>query len=216
MLLTLHILAGLLSLVAGAVALFAAKGQRLHRRSGLVFAGAMLFMSASGTLLATMNAKAAIAVFGGLLTFYMVATGVLTVRRPVARFAWIDSAAMVSGVALGLYGVLHGAGLLAAGKQGGIYVAFGVSAMIGAHGDWRVMSRGALQGAQRIARHLWRMCFAMFMATSSFFLGQAKLFPAPVRQSQILAIPVLIVVLAMLYWLGRTWRTRSRRTDPLA
>lgn len=216
MLLTLHILAGLLSLAAGAIALAAAKGRRLHRRSGLVFTGAMLFMSMSGTLLAAMNPKAAIAIYGGLLTFYMVATGVTTVRRPPPRFAWIDGAALALAALLGLYGVLHGVTLIAAGKSGGIYVAFGVAALIGAHGDWRVVSRGALQGAQRIARHLWRMCFAMFMATSSFFLGQAKLFPAPVRQSQILAIPVLIVVLAMLYWLARTWRTRSRRPDPLA
>jgi uncharacterized membrane protein len=212
MLLTLHILAGLLSLLAGAVALAAAKGQQLHRRSGMVFTAAMLFMSASGTLLATMQPKAAIAVFGGLLTFYMVATGVLTVRRPTSRWAWIDIAAMAWGGALGLYGILHGTQLWADGKSGGIYLAFGVVALVGAQGDWRVVSRGAAQGARRIARHLWRMCFAMFMATSSFFLGQSKLFPAPLRQSQMLAIPVLIVVLAMLYWLARTWRTRSRRS----
>lgn len=211
MLLTLHILAGVLSLMAGAVALYAAKGQRLHRRSGLAFVWVMLFMSASGTVLATMKPKAALSVYGGLLTFYMVTTGVLTVRRLSPRFAWIDGAAMVLAVVLGLYGVLRGLDLLAAGKSGGVYVAFGVAALIGAHGDWRVLRRGASKGAQRIARHLWRMCFAMFMATTSFFLGQAKLFPAPLRQSQILAIPVLIVVLAMLYWLARTWH-RSRRT----
>jgi hypothetical protein len=47
------------------------------------------------------------------------------------------------------------------------------------------------------------MCIAMFMATASFFLGQAKLFPMPVRKSGVLWIPVVLVIGALLYWLVR-------------
>jgi hypothetical protein len=47
------------------------------------------------------------------------------------------------------------------------------------------------------------MCIAMFMATASFFLGQAKLFPADVRASGVLKIPVLLVIGALLYWVIR-------------
>lgn len=205
----LHILAGLLSLAAGALALCATKGQRLHRESGRVFVYAMLFMSGSGALMAAMKLEP-LSVVGGMLTFYMVATGMLTVRRPTPRYQWIDTAAMLLGLAVGLYSVLHGAELLVAGKQSAIYLVFGGFALLAAHGDWRMKAKGGLQGAPRIARHLWRMCFAMFMATGSFFLGQAKLFPAPVRQSQLLAIPVLLVVLAMIYWLARVLRARRR------
>ena len=38
-----------------------------------------------------------------------------------------------------------------------------------------------ISGAQRITRHLWQMCVALFIAAASFFLGQAKVFPASVR-----------------------------------
>ena len=66
-----------------------------------------------------------------------------------------------------------------------------------------------LRGARRLARHLWRMCFALFIAAASFFLGQADEFPEPLRIPALLALPVLAVLLAMLYWL---WRVRIRRT----
>jgi len=42
----LHIIAGLLAIGAGAVALHALKGGRLHRQSGMIFVYAMLVMSA--------------------------------------------------------------------------------------------------------------------------------------------------------------------------
>jgi len=40
----LHIVAGLLGLVSGAVALYALKGARLHRQSGMLFVYAMVTM----------------------------------------------------------------------------------------------------------------------------------------------------------------------------
>ena len=77
------------------------------------------------------------------------------------------------------------------------------------------MLTGRLEGAQRIARHLWRMCFALFVASGSFFLGQAQVFPKPVRIYPLLAIPALLPLLLMLYWLARVLFTRwyERRAD---
>ncbi len=51
------------------------------------------------------------------------------------------------------------------------------------------------------------MCYALFIAALSFFLGQADEFPDALRHSALLAIPVLVPFLAMLYWL---WRIRVR------
>ena len=39
----------------------------------------------------------------------------------------------------------------------------------------------------------------MLIATSSFALGQAKLFPPAVRESGVLKIPVLLVVAGLVY-----------------
>jgi hypothetical protein len=83
-----------------------------------------------------------------------------------------------------------------------LYFAFGAVALLSVVGDARMMLR-TLQGRQRIARHLWRMCFAMFIASGSFFLGQAKVFPKPIRIIPLLAIPALLPLVLMLYWLAR-------------
>jgi hypothetical protein len=64
-----------------------------------------------------------------------------------------------------------------------------------------------LAGALALSRHLWRMCFALFIAATSFFLGQADLFPAELRHPALLGLPVLVVLGAMVYWL---WRVRFR------
>jgi hypothetical protein len=53
------------------------------------------------------------------------------------------------------------------------------------------------------------MCFALFIAALSFFIGQAKVIPRPVRIPALLALPVPAVLVAMLYWL---WRVRFRRS----
>ena len=47
------------------------------------------------------------------------------------------------------------------------------------------------------------MSLAMFIATASLFLGQAKVFPKPIRIMPLLSIPVLLVLGVMLYWLVR-------------
>jgi uncharacterized membrane protein len=80
MVLPVHILAGALALVFGYVALYAAKGATLHRKSGMLFVFAMVTMSLTGALMAFLNASS-VSVVAGLLTFYFVTTALLTVRR---------------------------------------------------------------------------------------------------------------------------------------
>jgi hypothetical protein len=53
------------------------------------------------------------------------------------------------------------------------------------------------------------MCFALFIAALSFFIGQAHVFPKPIRIPGLLVLPVLAVLVTMLYWL---WRVRIRRS----
>src|SRR5258706_5374571 len=53
-----HIIAGLLAILTGAVALSAPKGGTLHRKSGIVFVCAMLVMSSLGAWIAAMMVMA--------------------------------------------------------------------------------------------------------------------------------------------------------------
>jgi hypothetical protein len=87
------------------------------------------------------------------------------------------------------------------------FLMFGVVGTLAAVGDFRVLRAAPPQGARRLARHLWRMCFALFIAALSFFIGQARVFPEPIRIRPLLAMPVLLVLLTMGYWL---WRVRVR------
>jgi uncharacterized membrane protein YfcA len=93
-----------------------------------------------------------------------------------------------------------------------VYFMFGTVALLATFGDLRVMRSWRTQGGFRIKRHLWRMCFALFIAALSFFIGQAKVIPAPYRNRGLLALPVLAVLVTMLYWLWRVRRKRALRS----
>jgi uncharacterized membrane protein len=213
--LLVHIVAGALALVLGFVALFAAKGLRLHRKSGLLFVGAMVVMGLSGAGIAAVTGEVG-SVTGGLLAAYLVVTALTTVRPPAAGSRWIDLGAMLVAFVVGLVNVAMGVETLAAGAftRSGVPVPmifFMASiALLAGVGDLRVLRSGPLRGARRIARHLWRMCFALFVASGSFFLGQADEIPEPLRIYPLLAIPAFLPLVALLYWL---WRVRIRRSS---
>lgn len=73
--------------------------------------------------------------------------------------------------------------------------------------DLRAIRAGGLRGLQRLARHLWRMCFGLFIATGSFFLGQTKFIPEPVRVVPVLLVLGFAPILFLIYWM---WRVRIR------
>ena len=92
---------------------------------------------------------------------------------------------------------------------------FGGFGILGALGDLRLLRRGHIAGPARLFRHLWRMTLALWIATSSFFFGQAKFLPAFVRENGWHFLPVLAVLLTLLFWLVRIrwWR---RGAQPVA
>jgi uncharacterized membrane protein len=206
-LLPVHVIGGLVGIAAGFVALFAVKGARRHRKSGIVFVYAMLTMSATGAAIALLKSNGWGTAMGGFLAFYLVTTGLLASRR-VSGFQWTDLAALLIAVILGVTYFTFGFQAISSpsGKAYGypspLYFVFGTVTWLAAFGDARVLVHG-IHGSRRLARHVWRMCFAMFIATASFFLGQAKVIPKPLRIMPLLWIPVLVVIVMMIYWLVR-------------
>ncbi len=207
MLVWIHVVAGSIALLAGAIALSAAKGAPLHRRAGIAFVYAMLVMSGLGAVVAAMI-SIRVSITAGALTFYLVATALVTVRRPLFLDRRFDMAAMlwaglvgISAVYWGIVAMFNPKGTLDGYPPAPFFI-FGSVALIAATLDIRMLVSG-VNGKHRIARHLWRMGFAMYIATSAFFLGQAKLFPEPVLKIALLAIPVVLVMLLTLYWLVR-------------
>ncbi len=212
----IHIIAGLLALASGAVALYAAKGSTLHRKSGLIFVIAMLVMTSTAVVIAAFLSPNPVNVVAGTLTFYLVSTGLLTVRRSVEQMRGPATGFMLVALMGSAYAFALGFEALnsANGRVGGVppqpLFMFGVVGLAGALLDARMLWAGSIQGAHRLARHLWRMSFAMWIATASFFLGQAKFFPEPIRKSGLLAIPVLLVLVLMFYWLARVLLKRRK------
>jgi uncharacterized membrane protein len=215
-LLFLHIAGGMVGLLSGTVAMAFRKGSRGHRTAGSVFVVAMLIMGTSGSTLAMMKHQTN-NVFGGLLTVYMIATAWLAGHRRDGETSIFDWGAPVFGLAIG--GSLMTVGVLVANGQAapqagvplGMYFFMGSIPLLAAAGDIRMLMRGGISGTPRIARHLWRMCFGLFIATGSFFLGQQQVFPAAIRKQYILAPLAILPLVLLIYWLVRV---RIRRRAP--
>lgn len=212
--LVVHIFAGMIGIVSGFVALYVVKGATVHRKSGMVFVYAMLVMSLMGAGIAAIrNVAPQSNIPAGLLTAYLVITGLVTMRAPGEWSRRWDVGLMLLALGLGLTNFTLGIRAILDPNPKYHWTIipfsiFGTIALLAAAGDVRVLRRGALRGTPKLARHLWRMCFALFIATSSFFLGQAKVFPKAIRIPGLLALPVLAVLVTMLYWM---WRVRSKR-----
>jgi uncharacterized membrane protein len=205
-----HVAAGTVALFSGAAALFAAKGGSLHRRSGAVFFVSMLTMAATASYLAVTIPGQQGNLFGGIFTFYLVATAWATVWRKEGSIgifeivAFLVPLAMSAGIVLvvargakGATAQLHGPLLIAA---------YSVSALvlIAAGGDLHMILRRGLTGASRIARHLWRMCVALTFATGSFFTnGFPRLLRGPMHVTGIYFAPMLVPLGLMVFWLIR-------------
>ena len=210
-----HITAGSVGLVSGYVALYSTKGAPVHRRVGMVFVCSMLTMCTMGAILAVAHNKGpSINVPAALITASMVVTALTTVRPPSILTRRIDLAATMATLSVAIVNAIYAFQAFAGGgTRDGIpafpFILFGTAGLLATIGDVRIMRSGPLRGARRIARHLWRMCFALLVAALSFFIGQARVIPKPIRIMPLLALPLLVVIVTMIYWL---WRVRIRHS----
>src|SRR5438270_12859135 len=108
MLLSIHIAAGGLAIVLGAVALLVKKGGTIHRRSGLLFVCAMLVFGTTAALLGFRKSPTDGNVFGGLLTVYFLVTALTTVRPVSAWTRAINVAGLPIAGGLAIVDILAG------------------------------------------------------------------------------------------------------------
>jgi hypothetical protein len=215
----LHIGGGSVGIVSGVAALTVKKGSRLHRLAGNTFFISMLIMSFIGAVVSPfLPTPAWNNVLAGIFTFYLVATSWMTVKRkPGIGAAEIATLIASMGIAIGGASV----GIYLANKPNlrfdngaGPMFMFSILAAIASLGDFRIILRGGITGAQRIARHLWRMCAALLIACASLFFGQPQLFSKSVHASGILFIPELFVIASLLFWLIRVRFAKHWRGIP--
>jgi hypothetical protein len=225
--LVVHICGGSLGLLSGTAAMSFRKGSPRHVLAGKVFVASMLTMGALAVYLAIMRHQPN-NIGGGILTFYLIGTAWLTARRrggETSRFDWI---VLLIPLAIGILLWMNGVKVLRSGASSqdgvpaGMMFFMGSVCLLAAAGDVRMLMRGGVLGAKRIVRHLWRMCFGLFIAAGSFFLGPSNrplrllstvglgqhLSPALFSTSLYLILSVLPLIL-LIFWLVRVRFTNA-------
>jgi len=211
-LLPVHITGGITAILFGAAAICFRKGSPRHNLAGKAFMIAMLTMAGSGVVMAVMKNQAT-NVLGGMLALYLVSTAWATSKRGDGETGVFDWVALVAALAVGAVEVDFGVAAvnsqtgLKNGYPATLYFIFAVVFLLSAAGDIRMLCRGGVFGRKRLVRHLWRMCFAFFVATGSFFLGQQKVFPVAWRGSGIWFVPAFLPLALLIFWLFRVWFT---------
>jgi hypothetical protein len=220
-LLVLHIVAGTLGMLSGFVAVFLRKGSRRHGLAGNVFVITMLCLSSTGVFLAIMKSQPG-NILGGTLTFYLVATAWMTARRKDGAPGIFDWGALLVVFTIATIEITLGieAALSPSGQKYDYppwpYFIFGCVALLAAVGDFRMLVRAGISGAQRIARHLWRMCFALFIAAASIFLARQQVFPAVLQKTGVLIFLSFLPLILLIFWMFRVLLTKAyRKTRPL-
>lgn len=206
--LVLHIFGGTLGILSGFLAAFLRKGSRQHGIAGQVFVISMLIMAAAGTTLAVMKSEPG-NILGGTFTFYLVATAWMAARRAehgISRYDWAGAAVVfavaASEMTLGTRAALSPTGMVY-DYPPGPYFFIGMVALLAFVGDVRLLVRGGVAGTLRIARHLWRMCFGLFVASASLFLARQRLFPELMRKTGTLVVLSFLPLALLIYWLIR-------------
>ena len=217
----IHIFGGIAGLTSGTAAMLFRKGSSRHVMAGNMFVVSMLFMAAGAIPLAILRHEPN-NINGGIFTFYLILTAWLTARRGDGATSKFDWATLVIPLALGVLTVFSGIEKLRAlrpptdGVPAVMHFFLGSVMLFAAAGDARMLLRGGVAGSTRIARHLWRMCFGLFIATGSFFLGpdnrplrllsavglRQQIFRTLLRQEVLLFLAILPLVF-LIFWLLR-------------
>ena len=219
-LLYLHIGGGTVGMVSGVVVLSARKGGRLHRTAGKVFFAAMLVTYAIGAGVAPFLTEGQRPNFiAGVMALSLLISGWMAARRPEVtagppRIGGLAVALIIT--AAGVY-FMHLGALSPTGTIDGsppqAFILFTFAGTLAAAGELNVILRRRIAGAARVARHLWRLCFSLFIAAGSFFLGQMQFQPAWMRESVIPYAAAFAPLLAMAFWLVQIrFDRRYRRT----
>ena len=144
-----------------------------------------------------------------LETFCAAVMAWVTIRRKDGTIGHFERGALLFALAIVAAGLAFGVRAASSptgsldGEPFQAAFVFAAVAALAAAGDLRLILRGGIFGAQRITRHLWRMCVALFIAAASLFLGQPNVFPESVRGSFILFVPEIAILGLLIFWLIR-------------
>jgi hypothetical protein len=166
--------------------------------------------------------------------FYLIGTGWLTARRREGETSQMDWVAMLIPLTVGILTWVNGIEVLRNGATSQNGVPVGMSFFMGsiclfaAVGDVRMLLHGGIFGVRRIARHLWRMCFGLFIAAGSFFLGPSNRplrllsavgvrqhLPSAVFGTTLYLVLTILPLVLLIFWLARVRFTNTFKGKPM-
>ncbi|MEM0912863.1 MAG: DUF2306 domain-containing protein [Pseudomonadota bacterium] len=222
-----HIAGGGFSLIAGATALIRRKGSEAHKQAGKLFVLSMVMMTLSGAWIAWQE-SVMVSTLAGLMSFYLLISGWFAIKTKANNIRRDATLLIV----LGLSVLVFGLGTVEDALNGNvdhigsfvvpvaIYATFTAFVALGVIGDAVLIVKPNMARNYILSRHIWRMCIPLYIAATSFFEGQADVFPEAMRHALLLSLPGYAVFLAMLYWLllpsfrkvkikAQQWRSRT-------
>lgn len=219
--LIVHICAGIIGLLSGTAAIFFRKGSPRHVLAGKIFVASMLTMAVTAVYLGIVRHQPN-NVGGGILTFYLIGTAWLTARRRDGETSRLDCVVLLIPLALGILTWMNGIRIVrsGAGSPDGVPVGMtffmGSVMLLAAAGDIRMLAGRGVSGARRVARHLWRMCFGLFIAAGSFFLGPSnrplrllsavglgQRLPQALFTTTLYSVLTILPLITLVFWLVR-------------
>ena len=171
--------AGNVGLLSGTAAMCFRKGSPRHVLAGKIFVASMVTMAAGAVYLTIVRHRPN-NLGGGILTFYLIGAAWPTARRGEGETSRYDWVALLIPLTVGSLTWMSGIEKMRTpgppkdGVPSGMHFFLGSAALLAAAGDVRLRLRGGVFGAKRLARHLWRMSFGLFIAAGSFFLGPSN------------------------------------------
>lgn len=214
-LLVLHIASGFIALLSGLVAMSSRKaGTGRHAQAGNYYYLSMSLMTVSAAIL-TIWEPDRLTLGTAIWTFYLVHTSRNAARNRSgqmdASWCWTLPLGII---ATGVF--MHGGWVALSepkqefqGMSAIAFFVFGSGALLSLLFDLSLFWRTRLSQRQRIARHLWRMVAAYFLAVTSLFLGQQDdVFPFMVG-SPILLLPSLLTLGFLTFWAIRVRFARN-------
>jgi uncharacterized membrane protein len=206
---TVHISCAVIALLAGLLAMMFRKGSGLHGAAGSSYFVSMIGMTTTAVYGATFIKPNRINVIAALLTLYLVVTAWVAAKRRAKTTNAFDVLACAFAFGVAFAGIAWGFQSRTAAAPLTVFATIG---LLFAVSDVRMLRRGGVGGAERIKRHVVRMCVSLLMTLLSFYPGQSRNLPEAMRGSALGFIPHILIAASMVYWLIRL-RTRKRERD---
>ena len=203
----IHFPAGTAAILAAFAAFYYPKGSSKHKKAGRVFTIAMLVMLISGGIAGALKGSVE-DVFLAALVFYTVFTAWLTVRRHRPVIGILEYLALV-------YIVIFGLAALSIDpewdqvSEPGVFTFDAIMALVFAVGDIRNIQLKGTRRTYQLARHIWRISFSLVWAALAFGDKIVKMLDSTIEQMPyVVAVPALLVLGVMFYWLFRVYKGR--------